>query len=202
MKNQDSSFSIVKYEIIGVAPLVQHNGQTADPLNKFSKMLKALSSKRNKTDADYLELSRVEFHAGLYTNEESKIVVPSKNLSACLVGGAKKSKLGNQFKSGVFIFEDAPLVFDDADKTPTELWDMGEKYVLRTTVGVNGSSVLRTRPIFKSWKLKVSVNFNPDLVDEQQITQAMQDAGIQCGLCDWTPQNGRFIVKKISDVVR
>jgi hypothetical protein len=160
-------------------------------------MLKPLTSKRNKTDADHLEVSRVEFHAGLYVGTNERIVVPAKNLAACLIAGAKKSKLGNQFKSGVFIFIDSPLDFVDSIKKPSELWDLGEQYVLRTTVGVNGSSVVRTRPIFKDWKLKVEVNYNPEIVDEQQITKAMQDAGIQCGLCDWTPQNGRFTVKKI-----
>jgi hypothetical protein len=34
--------------IIGTAPLVMHNGQTADPLNKYAKMLKGVSGKRKK----------------------------------------------------------------------------------------------------------------------------------------------------------
>ena len=42
-------YKVMLLTIIGTAPLVMHNGQTADPLNKYAKMLKAISGKRKKT---------------------------------------------------------------------------------------------------------------------------------------------------------
>ncbi len=95
--------------IEGVSPLLMHNGQTADPLNKFSKELKAVSSKRKKTDEDYAEMSRIEWHAGLYVDKHGFIVLPSEALEAAIGDGAKKSKLGKAFKSAVFIDCDARL---------------------------------------------------------------------------------------------
>lgn len=197
MKNQNSElgFKSVKYQLTGVAPLLMHNGQTADPLNRFSKMLKAITSKRSKTDADLMEMARIEFHAGIYTSSDGTVVVPAKNLIACLTNGAKKSKLGSQFKSAVFVFSDSALEFEDKGKSVSELWEM-EKYTSRVGVSVGQATCIRTRPIFEKWELDVEVHFNPELVNEESITKAFQDAGIQCGLGDWVPQHGRFRVLK------
>lgn len=198
MKKQSSisGLNTIGFTLKGVAPLIMHNGQTADPLNKYSKMLKAVTSKKSKTDADYLEIARIEFYAGIYVNDKGQVIMPARNLSACLTNGAKKSKLGNQFKSGVFVFDDSLLVFPDADKTVKELWD-SEKYTSRVGVSVGQATCIRTRPIFSEWECQVEIAYNPELVNEQSVTKAFQDAGIQCGLGDWTPQHGRFRVEKV-----
>ncbi len=44
--------------------LMMHNGRTKDPLDPYAKALKKLTGKRKKTDADYLEISRLEWEAG------------------------------------------------------------------------------------------------------------------------------------------
>ena len=41
--------------------LIMHNGQTADPLNPFSKAMKEISGKRKKTDTDYEAMANIEF---------------------------------------------------------------------------------------------------------------------------------------------
>jgi len=51
--------------------LIMHNGQTADPLNPFSKAMKEISSKRKKTDTDYEAMANIEYRAGLYLNKKT-----------------------------------------------------------------------------------------------------------------------------------
>jgi hypothetical protein len=46
-------YKLLSLTIVGTAPLLMHNGQTADPLNKYAKMLKSVSGKRKKTEADH-----------------------------------------------------------------------------------------------------------------------------------------------------
>ncbi len=46
--------------------MLQHNGQTADPLNEFAKELKKVSGKRNKTDEYHALMGEIEWRAGLY----------------------------------------------------------------------------------------------------------------------------------------
>jgi hypothetical protein len=91
-------YKLLSLTIVGTAPLVMHNGQTADPLNKYAKMLKAVSSKRKKTEADYEELARIEFFAGLYM-DQNEPAIPARLLEAAVVEGARKSKSGKQWRS-------------------------------------------------------------------------------------------------------
>jgi len=41
-------YSQVKLKLTGISPLIVHNGQLADPLNRFSKLMKAVTGKRKK----------------------------------------------------------------------------------------------------------------------------------------------------------
>ena len=56
----------VRLSIEGTAPLLMHNIRLADPLNPIAKAMKAISSKRKKTDDDLAQLARLEFEGGLY----------------------------------------------------------------------------------------------------------------------------------------
>ena len=180
--------------IEGVSPLLMHNGQTADPLNKFSKELKAVSSKRKKTDEDYAEMSRIEWHAGLYVNRDGFLVIPSEILEASIGDGAKKSKLGKAFKSAVFVDQDAILdIGIGPKKKAIDLWG-DDQYRDVRGVRVGQARIMRTRPIFTNWKAKFVVNYDDEQVNESEVVRALEDAGSKSGLCDNRPKYGRFRV--------
>jgi hypothetical protein len=44
------AWKTLTYKLTSSAPLIMHNGQTADPLNKWAKALKQISSKRIEYD--------------------------------------------------------------------------------------------------------------------------------------------------------
>ena len=48
------------FKIVGVAPLVMHNGELANPMSEGAKALKRVTGKKAKTDADHAEIARVE----------------------------------------------------------------------------------------------------------------------------------------------
>lgn len=83
----------MQFRLVGDAPMIQHNGQTADPLNRFSKQLKALSGKKKKTDSDLEEMAKIEFMAGLYLSKEGPII-PATMIDACVIEAAKKAREG------------------------------------------------------------------------------------------------------------
>src|SRR5688572_8352761 len=114
----------LEFHIVGVAPLLMHNGQLADPLNKWAKAMKKITAKRKKTDEDYEELSRLEFEGGLYLDDDLAPCIPGINLEGCLVDGAKKSKLGEQFKAAVMIVDNWPLLYS-GPRAVEELWAHG-----------------------------------------------------------------------------
>lgn len=181
----------IVFKIEGISPLLMHNGQLANPLNPLVKQMKALTSQRKKTDEVHAELSRLEFKAGLYLSVDGKVEIPSEVIESCLIEGAKKSKLGKQFKSSIAILESAPLEYGE-DLTVDQLWDRNEEFADVRGVKVGTARVMRTRPIFRNWRLEFEVSYNSDLVNPEQIQLAVEDAGAQVGLCDYRPKFGRF----------
>ena len=154
-------YKLLQLTIIGTAPLIMHNGQTADPLNKFAKLMKPVSGKQKKTDADYEELARIEFIAGLYMNEDGP-VIPARLIEAVVVEGARKSKTGKQVQAGVIVEKHAPLIYD-GPRTPKELFE-DERFRLVTPVRVGQVRVMRTRPIFERWSAVIELSYLEDIV--------------------------------------
>jgi hypothetical protein len=105
-----SNLNTIQITISGESPLLCHNGQTADPRNTYAKAMKAVSEQAKKTDADYDEMARLEWLAGLYRFQD-ELVVPTTCFEAVFINGAKKSKRGPQGKCGMFFTEHAPLEF-------------------------------------------------------------------------------------------
>ena len=68
----------VNVRIEGHQPLIFHNSQLANPLNKWAKAMKDVTSKRKKTDADLLELQRLEFMGGIYYDEAVGVYLPGQ----------------------------------------------------------------------------------------------------------------------------
>jgi hypothetical protein len=190
-----SNLPTVQIRFQGVSPLLCHNGQTADPRNTYAKAMKAVSSKRKKTDADYDEMARLEWLAGLY-RIDGDIVIPDYVIESTIIGGAKKSKRGPQAKCGLFFTEHASLQFDGkpdeiTDETLAEMFASG-KFTHTIGVKVGMSKVMRTRPIFRNWSLSATCQFDPDVLNQRDIEEIASDAGKLVGLGDWRPKHGRF----------
>jgi hypothetical protein len=172
-----------------------HNGQTADPRNTYAKAMKAVSGKRKKTDADFEELARLEWLAGLY-RIDGDLVIPDYVIESTMIGGAKKSKRGPQAKCGLFFTEHASLMFDGkpdtiTDDTLAELFATGN-YTHTIGVKVGMSKVMRTRPIFRSWSVNAVAQYDPDVLNMRDVEEMAMDAGKLVGMGDWRPKHGRF----------
>lgn len=183
------AWQTLRYQLTSSAPLLMHNGQMANPLNKWAKLMKQTSSKRAKTDADHEEMARIEFLASLYMAPEGP-VLPSFVLDATLVNGAKKSKEGMAAKSGAFCLEHALLEYD-GPRTAEELW-ADEQFRHVSLVRVGTAKVVRTRPVFNEWRAVVSVNIEDTIINPARVDDWWKVAGTQVGMCDWRPQHGRF----------
>ncbi len=185
----------LSYRLTSVAPMIMHNGQTADPLNKYAKMLKQVSSKRSKTESDYEEMARIEFVAGLYMNGNGPMI-PQSNVEAMLINAAKKSKEGVLAKSAVFCTESSDLEYN-GPRSEVELWQT-EGHRFSALVRVGTARVARMRPIFPEWAATVNLQVDLDQVNAARIDDWMKTAGQIIGLGDWRPQYGRFTAKRIA----
>jgi hypothetical protein len=190
-----SNLPEIKIHMQGVSPLLCHNGQTADPRNTYAKAMKAVSSKRKKTDADFDELARLEWLAGIYRSADD-LVIPDYVIESAMIAGAKKSKRGPQAKCGLFFTEHALLEFDgkpDAinDDTLAGMFESGQ-FTHTIGVRVGMAKVMRTRPIFRNWSCIAMAQYDPDVLNLRDIEEIAADAGKLVGIGDWRPKHGRF----------
>lgn len=187
----------VTYRLTSSAPLLMHNGQTADPLNKWAKALKQVTSKRIKTDADHEEVARIEFFASLYMGQDGPVLPPNM-IDALIVNAAKKSKEGPSAKSGCFCLNVNRLDYD-GPRTVETLW-ADERFHFSAIVraGTSGGRVSRMRPIFREWTADVRLNVEDGTVNLARVDEWMRIAGTQIGVGDWRPQYGRFTVERLT----
>jgi hypothetical protein len=180
-------------KITGIAPLLQHNGQLANPLNPLAKRMKEITSVRKKTDEHHLQLQELEFLAGLYLDGQRRVIIPSEVIESCLVEGAKKAKLGKAFKAAVSVMEDSLLHYT-GPKTPEALWAEAETFADVRGVRVGGSRIMRTRPVFHQWACEFTVHYDDEQVNLADVQRAINDAGSKSGVGDFRPRYGRFEV--------
>lgn len=190
------AWQTLRYTLTSSAPLIMHNGQMANPLNRFSQEMKKVSSKRNKTDADYIRIAEIEFMAGLYMGEDGP-VIPSHIIDSMVIKAAQKSKEGPIAKSSVFCTSHACLQYD-GPRTADGLWQ-DERFRHVALVRVGTARVARTRPFFEKWACVVEISADTTLVNPGRIDEWLDVAGTQVGLCDWRPQHGRFSARRSNE---
>jgi hypothetical protein len=188
----------------GTTPLLMHNVRLASPMNPFAKKLSALTSAKTsskRTDADRIEIARVEFEGGLYHDEELGPYVPAKWISKNLLDAARRGRRGKLVEEGVMVAEGClvnPLVYH-GPRDVDGLWGDGEsKYVSFDTVRVGTAKVDRCRPIFDEWGFEIDFEVEDDVMDFDTFKSIAQ-IGSRLGVGDYrTGSYGRFNV----DVIR
>ncbi len=192
--------SIFKTTIRGIRPLIMHNGRLANPMDPHAKNLSAAARKYkgSKSDDDFEAVCKTEFMGALYYHKALGPYLPVDNLQAMLVEGARKRKHGKTFEAFVNIVEP-----DDADgyklqyagpRDAEELF-MSDDHRFTKGVKVGTATVQRTRPRFpKGWSVEFMLEVQEGGPDANQVQDALNDAGLIVGLCEWTPRYGRFEV--------
>lgn len=185
----------VTYRLTGVAPLIVHNGQLANPLNQYSKEMKKISGKRNKTDADHEQMAQLEFQGGLYWSKDGPVLPPDM-FDSMVLAAAKKFKEGPLAKAGCFCVN-TPAIEYDGPRDRDGLWnDDSFRFVKGVRVGT--ARVMRTRPWFQEWAVVVRFNVEANTINPVRLDEWLHTAGQIVGLGDWRPQYGRFIVERVA----
>lgn len=190
----------ISVKIKGITPTCQHNGQLADPLNKWSKAMKAITGKgKKKTDEDIAELSRLEWMGSLYADGVSPGLVitgqigwPGDNLEALIRSAAKATKQGKDVQRGILVDGFFPMEYagpKDIDKLFAD-----ERFRMVNGVKVGAARVMRTRPMFPEWSLEFVIDYLPNQLNKADIEGFIEYAGINVALSDRRPKYGRYEV--------
>jgi hypothetical protein len=189
----------------GDAALVLHNERLADPLDPVTRAIAAISKKRSKTEADHLEIARLEFLGGLYLNgpaefddghfimgKDVKPAIPAWNVLRCLQDGATRHKRGKDVLRGCHPLTEFAELHYDGPTDPDLMWKSGD-FSLRKTVGVQRARTVRTRPFFSPWSVTLRIEVDPVVFDLDTLAVMWREAGRYAGLGEMRPVYGRFI---------
>lgn len=186
----------LNFELIGDTPLIMHSDTMVDPFHDLTREKKRLTSKKtNKTDDDLRRIDEIEFTAGLYLHDTLGPVIPGANVDRMIVDAAKRTKAGNKAKMGLQAAEDYfPLQYDGPRDLSGLLAD--GKFHFRKSIKQGTSRIMRVRPWFHNWTVKVSIDYDEKIFDRADVVEFLATAGAYVGLCDWRPRYGRFTVGK------
>jgi hypothetical protein len=144
----------VQVTLTGTSPLLMHNPRMVDPEFPINREIKALTGKRKKTDQDLQRIELLEWHGGLYTDDDGVVVQPTAKVRKCLIETARITKQGKQVERGLaFAALNVPLKYDgpkSADKLALD-----RRFISRLSVGIMGKRVMRVRPQFEPWSMQL-----------------------------------------------
>lgn len=183
----------------GTSPLLMHNPQMVDPQFELNRQIKALTSKRKKTDEDLQQIEKLEWYGGLYTegvNGEQVVVQPTSKVRKCLINTGKITKSGKMVERSIsFSSLNVPLIYD-GPRDIDELYAQ-KRFHSRLSVGISGKRVMRVRPQFFPWSLELHGLFIEDAgLNFDAFEQIVELAGLVEGIGDNRVNGyGRFIGK-------
>jgi hypothetical protein len=185
------------FAITGITPTIMHNGQLANPLNRWARAIKEITGKRKKSEEDMEAIARLEFLGSLYLldGDSGAPCWPGVNIEIMLRDAARLEKRGKDVMRSVWVPDDAPLVYD-GPKAPEKLWEIERFRDIRSAV-VSGRRIVRCRPVFHDWKLEFAVQFSAEAVNPDDVARWVRIASSSIGLSDFRPRYGRFNVDEM-----
>jgi hypothetical protein len=167
-----------------------HNERLCNPLHPITKELKKLTKLKTKTEKTMIDIRWLEWRGGLYEHQ-GRPVLPSDNVLAALVEGARKSKKGKDVSAGVVAAEPHFLLKYKGPKTIDEL-DGNEDFCDYRSVVVSRRRTMRARPLFAEWSADIELFYDAEIIQLSDIIRAFEVAGERIGIGDRRPRNGRF----------
>lgn len=182
----------IRISITGTAPLLMHNAQLADPMNKIVREKKKITDKRKKTDDDYIETCRLEHLGSLYLDPDIGPYMPGQNIESCLVNAGKVSRSGTNVTRSLFVHTDVNPIAYAGPRTADGLW-ADENFRHMASVKVGMKRVMRCRPIFREWRVAADATLDTSVLSLEDLQRITETAGSMIGLGDYRPRYGRFI---------
>ena len=178
---------IVTFTIVGMSPLLQNN--PAEFIGKTESGDLA-AGKKIYDDAD-------EAKRRLYLSPDGEYCHPCEAFTKAMVRAVAGKKFGKMFatsaiKGSVFITEPHALIIDDKGKQAVY-------HVDRRPVVVGKARILRCRPCFAKWRMKVALEVDAAILTTAQVRESLALAGRIVGIGDYRPEKGggfgRFTVE-------
>lgn len=176
------------------SPLVVH--QFDEKAKREIRKKQAKNAKQAKEARD----PQAEFLAARYVDAEGRECAPITALKKAIVSAATafEDLTKVALRQALFV---SPTVAPTSQLVPIEMFDgtpaVGVFAEHAVTIGINTRG-LAYRPVYNEWQLRVTVEYNPRLVSEEQLLALIKQAGWGVGICEGRPEKssalgwGRF----------
>lgn len=177
---------IVVFKIKGLSPLLQNNPAS------MSRSNGSLGTKKIPKPED-------EAAAKCYKDEEGHFYILSEAFRASIVGkgGAASGRRIGKFTAssracaGIFTVEPRATLLDSKNGRPLKKYSIDTRRAV-----IQGQGVLRSRPCFQNWMVRLPLEIDEDFVTVDQVLELLNIAGKVAGVGDFRPQRrgsfGRF----------
>lgn len=172
--------------IIGTSALIQHHyseKQIRDMINQQTQDRDLIAgTKRQKRDPE------AEFKAAMHLDEKGQNAVPCYALKACLMT-AVKSLPGNESGRVLSKARAGGMMQVMGNYAPL----IAPKPEMRTDIARIGMKKVPWpvfRPEFWPWACVFQINFNADVVTDQDLVNLINLAGFCAGMHEWRPEKG------------
>jgi hypothetical protein len=181
--------------ITGIGPLLQNNPQTVDPFNRFTVAKKPLTSKKNKTVEDLVELGNLDTESKLYFDQELGVYVPTRWLTEQIVTSAFGIiKVGkDKMRGGVFATNDKAKLNYRGMKKVSTIHDVvyDPEFRHRMILPQQSIRIAKDFPIFHDWSFSTYLEFDDTVVDMNGLSSILKRSAMYVGFGDFRPTFGR-----------
>lgn len=170
---------IVTYHVIGISPLLQNNPAAFIGKEEDSGLT---GGKKVYNDVEEAKLR-------VYLDPEGSFCHPCESFTKAMVKAVAGKKFGKMFataaiKGSVFITEPFALILDEKGKPAKD-------YAIdRRPVVIGKSRVLRCRPCFHKWQMKIAFEIDTAIVQPSHVRESLALAGRIIGIGDYRPEKG------------
>ncbi len=183
----------LKVSIKGTRDLIMHNGRLANPLDPWTRAVKAVIEKKDKTDKGLIELMRVEARASIYETEKKEVGLPAEIVYASILEAARVRKLGMKIERGVRYDPITEPLFINGKIFNADKFIEDPKNIYYVSVGNRGNRVMRSRPIIKGeWRADYEFELDQNILNIESFVEILVYAGPYIGLCDRRPLYGTY----------
>lgn len=165
----------INVTITGLTSMIQHQFS-----EKAKRMM--LEKQQKKVIKKEIRDPQKEYEASLYRNSKGKISFPALAVKNAVVSAAR-----NVDGLPMTLLRGALFIKGDEDgliEVKYKDLRMREDVV---RIG-KGTSDLRYRGELLGWSMDLPIDFNADVLSEDQILNLLQIAGFACGLGEWRPE--------------
>jgi hypothetical protein len=170
---------ITVFKIVGTSPLLQNN--PAEFIGKTEGS--DLAAKKNYDDMEEAMLR-------VYRDGDGNFCHPAEAFLRSMVRAVTGKKFGrvsapSLIRGAVFLAE-SMVMLECPDGTPLTTFSIDR----RSVVINKRARVLRCRPVWPEWSLRLPLEINTALVSKENISDALALAGVTVGVGDFRPEKG------------